>query len=154
MQYKVVNIDEYFNYVPNAEKLIKVSFETSNASNIIPWYSDGNPVICIYGVAETTVNERLKLAKMKADEIVKTIKRSIPSDELWDIEIKPVFLFDTEANLLDFFELANSLDDEAYSEMIDKMQLKYNEPWEKVAILDCNEIQRIIKNMRGDFTCD
>lgn len=141
-----MNLKEFYNFIPNANSFINVSLEFTDIAKIIPEFlSDNNEVICLYDICEKDMCECLKIVKETADVIKRKLVDTISLNEMWDIEIKPIFLFDTQESLLLFYDYANMLDEDNYYDMIDEMQRKYNVPWSAVTLLIKKHTQDIIE---------
>ena len=141
-----MNLKEIYTYLPNCDSFLQVNIEDHNINHILPDFcADDNSVICIYGISEDLMNKTICKCAQVAQLLNKEISDKMLSKEVWDIQIKPYFLFDTLETLILFYNFANQLNEEQFSEMIDEMQIEYNVPWESVTLLVGKTTLEIIK---------
>ncbi|MBQ7874232.1 MAG: hypothetical protein IJ306_03600 [Oscillospiraceae bacterium] len=148
-----MNINSYYKNIPQYDAFLDFHTEKSAPDSILPDFVQGDEAcVCIYGASESAVKDYLSALDDYSRKLALSIKSKISKDEAWDLEIKPIFLFESEKDLLNFIDFANHLDDEAFFEMIQKLQLIYNEPWISVRQLNHEKICEIIHRYKQEKT--
>lgn len=148
-----MNIKDIYTFFPNFDRLLRISIEDHDVSEILPGRDgDEAPVICVYGITETEVRACLEAYAQEFESITEKIKGVAGADELWDVEIKPILLFDTLKTAQLFCDFANSLEYEQFCEMIDEMQRQYNTPWKSAELLDERITKKIIEEYSKSFS--
>lgn len=140
-----MNIMKYYNGLPEYDDLLNIWMEHSDPRTVFPDFSlCDEDCICIYGISESDVADFLTEVKEYSSQLTVTIQQSVLPDEAWDVEIKPVFLFDTKETGLIFIDYVNSLSIEQFYNMIRELQLVYNVPWTMTYPLDNEMVYRIM----------
>ena len=140
-----MNINNYYDHIPCFDASLKFWTENSKPQTILPdFYICDEVCLCLYGIAETTVANYLSEIKCHGEKLAAEIKKNILSHEAWDLELKPIFLFDTKETLMNFIDFTNRLSDEQFYTVICEMQLDYNVPWVSGQLLNSETVYDII----------
>lgn len=141
-----MNINGYYNGLPEYDDFLTISIDKGNQKSIIPNFKKCDEAcICVYNVSEAEIADYLASVEKRSFELISEIKKNI-GDKLWDLELKPIFLFEDEKSLLTFLDFSNQLNKEAFFEMISELQLAFNEPWKSVRRLTYENVLNIISD--------
>lgn len=150
-----MNINKLYDYVPQRDAFIDIEIENELTNGILSEYETcAEYCLCIYGVTETVLDECLVSVAKKAEEYLLKISEHIPEDTLWDLQCRPIFLFENKETAIIFMDFANTLSEEDYVSFMDELERDYYEPWTHIQMIRQSQIYEIIDHYEGRFFCD
>lgn len=147
------NIDICYEGLPNVDDFLTAWIENKDIREVLPDFTSSNTYcLCIYGISETDLENRLSSVKIYADEI----KTCIESKGItcYDIEIKPIFWFARKEDADVFIEFANNLVGQDFFDFIYELRNDYNIAWTSVQQFDNRTVYDIIEHYQGRFEND
>ena len=140
-----MNINILYDYVPQRDAFIDIDIERNLVSKVLPEYENyAEYCLCIYGISEGVLDECLNDVHDKVEEYLCKISERIPDDTLWDLQCKPVFLFENKETATIFIDFANSLNEENFVEFVLEMKRAYYTPWTHVQMIKQSRIYEIL----------
>ena len=149
-----MNIEKVHSALPEIDAFLRIEIEFDQIAQVLPDYKPcPEYCVCLYGMSEKTVDDYLREIEAKAGKYIWDISERIAEDTFWDLECKPILLFETKETLDIFLDFANVLDDDSFCEFISELQLDYNEPWTHVQMIKQETVYEILDHYEGRY-CD
>ena len=126
----------YYDHLPPTDVFLRIDISCGEATQILPEYeSVQEDFICIYGLSESAMDDHLLKIQEKADDYASKLTEAFGEQELWDIVLKPILLFENKACTFLFDDFICSLNDDELYEFIYGLQKDYNHPWTHVQMI-------------------
>ena len=145
-----MNIEKAYRTLPEIDAFLQITIEFDQVKQVLPHYKPcPENCVCLYGMSEETVDDYLMAIEAMAEQYIWTISETIEEDTFWELECKPVFLFETKESLDVFVNFANGLNKDRFCEFIFELQLDYNKPWMHVQMIKHEMVYEIIEHYEG-----
>ncbi len=149
-----MNIDKVHGSLPEIDAFLRIEIEFRPVSQVLPNLTPcPEYCVCLYGMSEDAVDEYLIRIRATADEYACIIRKALPEGTFWDLECKPILLFENKESLDIFLDFANVLDESSFFEFVSELQLDYNEPWTHVQMIKHEMVYEILDHYEGRY-CD
>ena len=140
-----MNIDIVHDSLPEIDSFLRIEIEFDQVPQVLPNYKVcPEYCICLYSITEEAVDDYLTRIRETADEYVCTIRKALPEGTFWDLECKPILLFENKESLDIFLDFANVLDESSFCEFISELELDYNDPWTHVQMIKHEMVYEIL----------
>ena len=145
-----MNIEKVYSSLPKVDDFLRIEIEFDQIGQILPEYKPcPEYCVCIYGISEETVDDYLKDIESTAEKYIWKICENIDEGTFWNLECKPILLFENRDGVDIFLDFANMLDESSFYEVIFELQLDYNEPWTHVQMLKQERVYEILDHYKG-----
>lgn len=149
-----MNIEKVHSSLPEIDVFLRIWIEGDRVGQVLPDYkSCSEYCVCIYGMSENAVDNYLISIQAAAKNYSGKIHGAISKGTAWDVECKPILLFEHKESLDLFLDFANVLDEGSFCEFISELQLDYNEPWTHVQMLKQELVYEILDHYERRY-CD
>lgn len=125
----------YTGSFPQTDYMLNVYLASGRYAEILPEWNgqDSADFHVVVTVTDEETAAFYRLVKEKSNEYVSLIKNRLPENEPWDIELKPLFRFDTISNAERFISMTKRYSDvDERNEFILNLRLDYDDGWEPV----------------------
>ena len=149
-----MNIEKIHSSLPEIDSFLRIEIEFDQVPQVLPKYKAcPEYCVCLYGMSEEAVDDYLKEITSAAEKYIWEISETIDEGTFWDLECKPILLFENKESLEIFLDFANVLDESSFCEFISELQLDYNEPWTHVQMIKHEMVYEILDHYDGRY-CD
>lgn len=149
-----MNIEKVRSSLPEIDGFLRIEIEFDQVLQVLPNYKAcPEYCVCLYGMSEETVDDYLKEITSAAEKYIWQISETVDEGTFWDLECKPILLFENKESLDIFLDFANMLDEESFCEFVSELQLDYNEPWTHVQTIKHEMVYEILDHYEGRY-CD
>lgn len=148
----------YMRSFPQTDSMLNVYLASGRYKEILPEWKgqDSADYHVVVSVTDEETAAFYRLVKEKSNEYVSMITERLPENEPWDIELKPLFRFDTIINSERFISMIKPYCDvDEQNEFILNLRLDYDDGWEPVRIitdLDFEKPNGFLSNI-GEQSC-
>lgn len=140
-----MNIEKIHNSLPEIDAFLRIEIEFDQVPQVLPNYKAcPEYCVCLCGMTEEAVDNYLISINKKREEYMWTICETIKEGTFWDIECKPILLFENKESLDIFLDFANALDESSFCEFISELELDYNDPWTHVQMIKHEMVYEIL----------
>ena len=137
------------NCLPRIDDFLDIWIEGDTDGIVLPDHEGADSCfILIYGVTENVVDSCLPAVKARAEELKRQFERNAP-ELLYDISIKPIFLFESFQDALECHRIINDFSWEDMCDFTTDLQLDHNEPWTAVKTITESTWER----KRNEYFC-
>ena len=149
-----MNIEKVHSSLPEIDAFLRIWIEGERVEQVLPDYkSCSEYCVCIYGISENIIDDSLISIQATARKYSGRICKALSKGTAWDVECKPILLFENKESLDIFLDFANVLDEESFCEFVSELQLDYNEPWTHVQMIKHEMVYEILDHYEGRY-CD
>lgn len=147
-----MNIDVTYSSLPEIDAFLRIEIEFDQVPQVLPDYKPRPEYcVCLYGMSEEDVDNYLININQTREKYFLTICETIKEGTFWDLECKPILLFENKESLDIFLDFANVLDEDSFCEFISELQLDYNEPWSHVQMIKQEMVYEILDHYEGRY---
>lgn len=147
-----MNIEEVHSSLPEIDAFLRIWIEGDRVEQVLPDYkSCSEYCACIYGISEKIIDDSLISIQATARKYSGRICKALSKGMAWDVECKPILLFENKESLDTFLDFANVLNEESFCEFISELQLDYNEPWTHVQMIKHEMVYEILDHYEGRY---
>lgn len=152
MRNSTMNIQKLYEDLPQIDTFMNIEMEYEQVEHVLTEYQFSQEYcICIYGLPKNVMDSYLLKICKKAEKYIQMLTENLDKDICWDLEIKPILLFENKECAVLFKTFANLLDEDEFCAFVRKLQLDYNEPWTHVHLITHNELQNILDYQKRRF---
>ena len=127
-----------YHQFPPIDNMLNVYLHSGKYNEILPEWHGGSSedYHIVVATSDDETAEFYRSVKEKSNEYVEFLNKRLPENEPWDIELKPLFRFDTVKNAERFLSLLTPFDDEDdRNEFIFNLRLDYDDGWKPVRVI-------------------
>ena len=140
-----MNNEILYHQFPPIDNILNVYLHSEKYTEMLPEWHGGNSAdyhIVVYVSDDETV-EYYHAVKDKSNEYVGFLNERLPENEPWDIELKPLFRFDTVKNAERFLAMVERYNDvDERNEFILNLRLDYDDGWEPVRVITSEDFDK------------
>jgi len=140
-----MNNNILYHQFPPIDDILNVYLHSEKYTEMLPEWHGGNSAdyhIVVYVSDDETV-EYYHAVKDKSNEYVGFLNERLPENEPWDIELKPLFRFDTVKNAERFLAMVERYNDvDERNEFILNLRLDYDDGWEPVRVITSEDFDK------------
>lgn len=149
-----MNIEKVHSSLPEIDAFLRIEIEFDQVPQVLPNYKACPEwCVCLYGMSEEAVDDSLKEIVSTAEKYIWEISETITEGTFWDLECKPILLFENKESLDIFLGFANVLDEDSFCEFVAELKLDYNEPWTHVLMIKHEMVYEILDHYERRY-CD
>lgn len=126
------------NCLPRIDDMLSIWTVPGETRRPPSWEGSDSDYVLISGVETAAISDFMAVVKRRGQELMAFYRELLP-DGSWDVTVKPIFLFEALDLALEFQGMISMLDEGGQAEALSDLQLKYNEPWSEVTMIDFAE---------------